>query len=804
MANNGKDIGNDLMMSVDFNRKLAKRTQDNIDRLYKSTYYTDNKDKQYIDTMRDQMNKSINGLIDKTKLRNGETNISGLYARTLAKGDNSLSVMKDITDSSMLSDIMDLYSNNMVIRDMDREIDVVLKYVPRLRQAQRLIQDAVLFADHMEDDAVKITLLNAIQDPGDANDQVSSETNEDKVKACKKKYDWDDFKEKLYNKTSYYGEQFVYILPYKKALERMMRNKESHSGIVTESTYLTEEEITDLYEEYSSTMSLKIAISKDNNGVIHESVYDINDLDNQTLTSINNNKNTIVEDLNIEFNNSGCIPSIVTQASNLRRFFAETLTPIQEVSLKMDYGLVKNSSYLKNIDKEFKKFAKDSLKAPNDIANDGFTNNGVTKNSTNINVPGCIVELLKHEYVKPLYINKCCLGYYYIESDRPMDYDAQTTFSSTLGGLRPRRSTRDRENMDKSYMDNAVLRKIAKEISDKIDRKFINANQDLAEEIYCILKYNSEHNDGKVSKVRISFIPPEDIVHSYFDMNENTHRGKSDFEMSLFPAKLFSCLYISNCIALLTRGFDKRVYHVRQTVDTNIKAVLLNVINQIRMSNFNLRQIENMNNILNITGRFNDLVVPQNANGEQPVTMEVLPGQNIDVKSEFMRDLEEMAVELVGVSMEMVTSHFTQEQIATNVVQNSERVLKLVNYRQKKYAPILAECFTKIYQAEYETNDIIEVELPIPSQLRLNNLSQLLSVGNDIIQNVVMMMAPNDDEFDKSIFTGKLMEYFFGSSFDMNKIEELYEEARIEASVKKDNSQDIAGGGMPAGGNGMM
>jgi hypothetical protein len=276
--------------------------------------------------------------------------------------------------------------------------------------------------------------------------------------------------------------------------------------------------------------------------------------------------------------------------------------------------------------------------------------------------------------------------------------------------------------------------------------------------------------------------------------------------MSLFPAKLFSCLYISNSIALLTRGFDKRVYHVRQSVDTNIKAVLLNVINQIKMSNFNLRQIENMNNILNITGRFNDLVVPQNANGEQPVTMEVLPGQNIDVKSEFMRDLEEMAVELVGVSMEMVTSHFSQEQTATNVVQNSERVLKLVNYRQKKYAPILAECFTKIYQAEYETNDIIEVELPIPSQLRLNNLSQLLSVGNDIIQNVVMMMAPNDDEYDKAVFTGKLMEYFFGSSFDMKKIEELYEEARIDASVKKDSSQDIggapSGGGM--GGNGMM
>ena len=206
--------------------------------------------------------------------------------------------------------------------------------------------------------------------------------------------------------------------------------------------------------------------------------------------------------------------------------------------------------------------------------------------------------------------------------------------------------------------------------------------------------------------------------------------------MSLFPAKIYSCLYISNAIAILTRGFDKRVYQVRQTVDTNIKAVLLNVINQIKMSNFNLRQIENMNNILNITGRFNDLVVPVSANGEQPVTMELMPGQNIDVKSEFMNSLEEIAIELLGVSLEMVTSHFQSEQSATSIVQNNERLLIMIYQRQEAYSQILEQVFTKIYQYEYNTSDILEVELPTPSQLRLNNLSQLLSIGNDIIQNI--------------------------------------------------------------------
>lgn len=791
-----KDSADNLMMNISVNKKIAKRTQDNIDNLYKSAFYSDNKDQQYIDTIRDNMNRTLNGLIDKTRVRSGSSNISELYARTLAQGDKSLSVMRDLTDSAMLSDILELYSNNMVVRDMDREIDVILKYVPRLAQGLRLIKQAVLSADHMDKDPTKISVINAIKDPNTANDKASSEKDEDRIKTCKKKYDWRRFQEELYEKTAKYGEQYVYVLPYNKALERVVKNKEGSSNIMAED-YLTEEQIYETAEEYTNSMTLKWIYTSSNKKVLTESVYDVEELDDQKL--LNSLNASQPEELQVEFNTCGYIPSVVAQASNLRRVLSEIVSPIQEVSLKPTYGLVKDSKFLKDIDKQFKKFASDSLKAPSDLtAADGFSNKD---SKIKIDVPGCIVELLKHEYVKPLYIGKSCLGYYYIESDKPMDYDAQTTFTSTLGGLRPRRSTRDRENMDRSYMDNAVLRKIAKQISEKIDRKFINANQDLAEEIYSILKYNSEHNGNKVSKVRISFIPPDDIVHSYFKLNEHTHRGISDLELSLFPAKLYSCLYISNAIALLTRGYDKRVYHVKQTVDTNIKAVLLNVINQIKMGNFGLRQIENMNNILNITGRFNDLVIPQNANGESPVNMEVLPGQNIDIKDQFMNHLEEMAVELLGVSMEMISSHFDSEQSATNVVQNNERMLVLVYQRQELYSAILSQIFTKIYQYEYGIDDIIEIELPAPNTLRLNNISQLMNVANDVVQNIVNMMAQTDNEFLKSTFASKLMQHYFGSFLDMSKIDEIYKSAEIEAAVNSEKEQNATGGS--GGGMGM-
>ena len=115
------------------------------------------------------------------------------------------------------------------------------------------------------------------------------------------------------------------------------------------------------------------------------------------------------------------------------------------------------------------------------------------------------------------------------------------------------------------------------------------------------MEYNANIDaSGKVSKINITFLPPEDVQHMYFKFNYETKRGISSLERSLFPAKLFSCMYITNVLQILTRGDDKRVYYVKQTVDTNIAGVLGSVINQIQRGNFGIRQIESMNNVLNM------------------------------------------------------------------------------------------------------------------------------------------------------------------------------------------------------------
>lgn len=825
MANENK---NDLsFMNPNMNKDIASKLQNSISDIYKNTYYSDNKTSSYIDNIRRRMDNDINTLIDKSRIGNNGLNISNLYAKTLASTDDGIikELKSALQDETMLTDIMDMYSQNAVVRDLDKEIDVVCKYMPKLEEALEIKIDHILSADHFNKDAIELTIATSNDKETTSNPDFRYNQNKD-LEYFKKKYNLIKKAKEILRKTSKYGEDLIYVVPYSKALKRLINKASSSTGLSETTlnevslyssennspTFLSESAISDIINNTSTKLNFVYRESLQESTSYTKDLYDLNEynyIDSSKLIEESNKPDSGLNSINIEINLSGVIPSMITQASCERRILEETSRLFPAKSVKSDDSFLSNTSYIKNMNSKFKKFAKEggSLQQPTNLTMDGLTDvENKNKEADKINVAGAVVRELDHTMVRALYIdNDTCLGYWYIECDKSMVQDEQTTFSSTLGGLRPRRATGDKENMAGGKANNdEVLIKIAKQISDKIDANFINANQDLSKEIYSILKYNADHgHGGKVGRIRVSFIPPEDIVHCYFDMNEKTHRGKSDLSKSLFPAKLFSCLYISNVIALLTRGYDKRVFHVRQSVDTNIQRVLMNVINQVRQSNFNLRQIENLNNILNVTGRFNDLVIPQNANGETPVSFEVLPGQNIEIKTEFMNMLEEMAVNLTGVYIEMVNSR-RDEQTATHITMTNARFLMKIYNRQSQYQTILSELFTKIYQAEYNTNDIVEVNLPPPVMLNFTNTSQILAAGNELIQNIATMkMGAEQDEQIKAEFVGKLMEFYFDSFLPMDDINRIYDETQIKIESERNKSADAGMGGAPAGGGDM-
>ena len=758
MADSNKDNVKVPSFSRSGVNKLEKNIQDNIDRLYSDVKGNSPEVSRTIDYMRTKMHKSIDAIINNNIANTGLSNVSSLISRVKGKewqkdGKVINSIIKTFEDDSIMNNVMSIYSQNVYLKEMDKEIDVVCKYMPKLLEALDVRKEAVLSADHFTKDSINIKSTSA-----DISD-ISAENN---IAAMKEKYDLSNILDRVYAETDKYGECFVYCVPYRKALERILDKSNkipvSNEKIISEEAYFT-------YNESTQDASIHInptnQFVKDNSGLMIEL-----------------NTSGVLESAVMEYKKADEVYSNIPQGLNV---IHESNPAFKRLADKVNGTAFKKALY--QVDSQ-----------------DGFIDASKSKNKENkITVPGCVLKVLDHTMVRPIRIEDNILGYYYIECDHELNMES-ITFSSTLGGLKPGQTARKLHGTQ-TDADKEILRKIAKQISDHIDSKFINANQDLTKEIYMILKYNMDVNDkGRISKIRVSFLPPEGVVHSYFKLDPKTNRGVSALQRALFPAKLYSCLYISNVITILTRGNDKRVYYVKQNVDTNISGVLLNTIMQIKRSNFGLRQIENMNNLMNITGRFNDYVIPESQSGDAPVRFEIMEGQKIEVQTELMQSLEEMSVNSTDVPIEVIQAR-RQLDFATHYTMSNTRFLRVISNLQAKFTKICNQILTRIYDAEFECDDLVEVELPPPMYLNLMNINQLQQNATETTEFITPMYydteAQTANPVEVARFKAEVKKFYMKSFIPDKAIKRIKDKVSME--IAKETSANAAGvpGSMP-------
>lgn len=778
--------------------KLSSFIQSNLDKLYTSTYYSQPANKHDLDSIKSKLDDSIDNIVLSNKDNTGKATMSSLYSRAMQASDGRLkgtegrasetleSLLNDqnIMDSGMLGFIND----TTTIFDYDNKIDTILKYMPKLEEALDCRKDNVLSADHFSKDFINVTNNNCVGDTASYNEHI---------KDIKEKYEFQELSEKIYDNASKYGEQFVYAVPTQKAIARLLRAKKQ--GLLRADLDLKECKI---YNQDTGEF------------------IDLDPINESTVVGDNNSKNKITNEdlinskfngLQIEIDKSGMISSVVEEVIQYQKMSKSINEMALSFNEEVDYSVIteagKNLNKITNSERvsdkvkgRFDKTIDDELSFDNfDYrGQDGLIDKNTSKNKSRkkdsaIEVPGTIIRLLNRKQVIPLYIENKCFGYYYIESDaqyNPVgDYDRMTDPTMSLKGSNSILSTNSMT--DQASKQNGILRYLSNQISQFIDANFVNSNQDLRDEIYMILKYNEQNNISRLNKLKVTFIPPEDMEHVYFKMNETTHRGISDLHKALFPATLYSAMYITNCIWTMTRSQDKRVYYVKQTVDTNISKTLLNTIDQIKKGNMNIRQIENINNIMNITGQFNDYVIPKNNSGESPIDFEVMQGQQIEFKSELMTTLEEMAINSTDVPMEMIQMRQSVEY-ATQLSMSSSKFLRKVYNRQSKYQKNLTRIFNKLYNNEYNDDNItLEVKLPPPMFLNITNTNQMITNVTDYSSSVADIMVDDVDENVKKYVIREINKANLGSYLDIDNLEEIVDRAKqLAARDNNENNQD--------------
>lgn len=771
------------------NQRKINNSLDLLDRqvndLYRTTYSTTNTSEE----LKSQLSDKLDDAIKKSTQEDGDiqnlSNTSKIIMKLMKPENNGASnklnrsfgkgVGDDISvlfnNAGVQASLMDTYAKTKWITELDNEFDLICKYMPKLQAALDIKRDAVLCSDSYTKEFLNVR--PRYENPtSSANSAISSNIEE-----MVKKYDLSNRAEKWYDNTSKYGEQFVYCVPYSSAFQELLKRK-NNTG-------------------YNATIQHESTISSNKNSK-----------PNVTANAVVNEAGEI--SIKVNFDTSKVIIEAVEKEQYVRKNRA-TVNPkfrglsesfiITESNDKFEDHLKKNG---KSTEVNFDNTIGDTIDWEDDkTAANGLVDPNGTDSTAKISLNGAVLTDIKHDRLIPIYIEDTIFGCYYIRYSEDQDIDINsigniTGYNSVTGMFDNGPIGAQSSNYDEDEVNNKdmLLRSLAANISDKIDSAFINANADLKKELYLLLKFNDKYNQlAHTPDLDIVFIPADDIHHLKFNDDPITHRGISDLWNSLVSAKQWIMLNTTSVLGWTTRGFDRRIYYVKQSLDTNVAQSLLNVISTIKKGNFGIRQMESVNNILNMVGRFNDFVIPVGPNGDPPIQFDTQSGQQFDFPQDLMANLEESAVNATDVPLEIVNSS-TGMDFAVRYTMNNAKLLRNVLKRQAKIEAFLSDIFTKIYKFEYNEDVELTVNLPIPAFLSMTQGSQLLQSATQYAESITDIEMSGEDDEAKNAFKKLVVRKLIPSYLSDKDIEEIKNIIKIDNNITSSenglNAEDLA------------
>ena len=749
------------------NRKLDLLDQ-KMDGLYKNIYITRPDNRKNLDDILNQLDDAIDAI------QQDNVNISGMseLMRRLdnTSGSNVDRLMNSVgelfNDQNLINTLFANDEIHKYIASQNYQYDMICRYLPKLLDALEIKRDNVLSADNFSKEFInpKSSRTNKIE-----LEKFSSNT-----KKIEREYEISKFLEKSYMNTSKYGEDFVYVVPYHVAFERIIRrtNYRKNNARLGQVSFYESETVT---KPNASQVCIKENYIETNDFKKYKKSVE------ESFGSINLPSQYKGTQVTLHFNDLNIIPETVNERVVLRsrkdmeRF--QSMMSIYESS----HSVVEEKSLMD----QFAEIDKKNNRIGNSEPMDGLIIPGELRrdpDKIDKNMLGAVLERLPRENIIPIYIGKVCLGYYYLE------FREDKSACGFCGGHHMTPGISNANNFAFEMIQDQqelAIRYIASKISASIDTHFINANKDLKEEIYAVLRYNEQFDLSRSNDIGVTFIPAEDIVHCYFEMDEDTHRGISDLAKSVIPAMLYILLYLTDIIGKITRSTDKRIYYVKQNVETNVARTMMNVVQQIKKGNMGMRQIESMNNILNVIGKYNDFIIPMGQSGDPPISFEVMQGQDIQTPTDIMEKMEEAAVNPI-VPFEMLNSTYSQD-FAIRFSMSNSRFLKSINTRQRDTETFFSKIYTKVYNYEFgETNSYIQIILPPPIYLTLSNNQQLMDNATQQADKIIEVEFTSEDSDElKAEFKRIYIRNILSTYLDFNSIERYRSAAKVNLEARK-------------------
>ena len=431
------------------------------------------------------------------------------------------------------------------------------------------------------------------------------------------------------------------------------------------------------------------------------------------------------------------------------------------------------------INSEIRRFKKDNH-ISNNISIDGTMDTIENKiNKTNLGLTGCKIKRLDPRRLLQLKIDDTILGYYYIETQESM----QLLKNPSL--FRFRTSIYNSNSIDSGV--NAIYQALGDLLINKLDKKFIFDNMEIKEELYDILKYADAANNS----IKIMYLDPEYVQEYMID------DGESMFDQSLFYAKLYIILLLSNISAKISRSNDVRAYYVQTDPQGGVSPLVNNAINTLKKNNRAFVSMTNLGKVISSFNVFDDLFIPRTEDDRKPIDFDIIQGQDIQMDNEFMEMLDKIIVESTGTPLAMIESSNEVDFAKSYTVLNIKYMRLILDYQIDINPSIDGEA-KKIILSEItddEKQSVIKelnFSLQSPINLLLSNLLEQINNSRDLAQALSEILVGQNGDNPK--LSDKLMLELckkFAPNVDWNSFEELIKVIEVDLlSVDSEDGMD--------------
>lgn len=648
--------------------------------------------------------------------------------------------------SSMPQDLQDaafLPVNCITDIALRQDLDLVVSQIPELHKALQIVRDSICEADVVTGRLARNITFDTIDE---SKSDGKSGNIMRKIEKVEEKLEVDSvIKNHIVYDSLFYGESYLYVIPYAKVFEDLWKYKTigdgkgglqsgvtnmfgtssvlrgyGESAVVERSLYDT------VVQESSSVESTKPLKRRKTSGVYTEAA--VEETRHHIFTE------SEIKDINPEYHaedeakkrknpegDKECDDMLDYVAQNITYVGEDVALPIMEASAHDLYEVYKQKyahkepTYISEAMSVFKEAMESSPDSPESF-DEKFGR-----------VKGLYMKPLPSTKLIPCRIDRNIIGYYYA-SDMTKPEQAGERRNSGLTGytLRSPAVGFDNFSPDQMFCD-----KLANKIINNFDIKFMRDNVALHQQIVSIL----QSHRFQQSMLRFMFIPAEYVI-PFIINKDGAGKGHSMLEPGLVNARMYMFLKLYSLLYQINNS-QIRVYNLRMSgIDKDYKQFIQEAMRKFAARRITANDIFNYRSSVTKVSGGSELILPLGPDDKPPVSIEKVDAADSPINTDLLDSSKEEVLNSTCVPGAMIKQAMSEIEFAKEVELSNTLLNSLIASVKIELNPAVTRFYRIMCRWETDIDpsliDSLQYTFKCPSAKQLNVSNEMIGNFNNL------------------------------------------------------------------------